>query len=101
MRRRSTAVIADRKSALPAKNESATAKMMQGMTVRSSGNVDRDFAAMMMPLHQGATDMVLAELRFGRNERLRRILHYRGTAAGDHGHAARGRRFAATLRACP
>jgi hypothetical protein len=35
--------------------------------------VDQDFAAMMIPHHQGAIDMAQAELRHGRNEQLRRI----------------------------
>jgi uncharacterized protein (DUF305 family) len=37
------------------------------------GDVDQDFAAMMIPHHQGAIDMAVAELRYGRNEKLRRI----------------------------
>ena len=48
-------------------------KMMAGMDVKPSGDVDRDFAAMMIPHHQGAIDMALAELRYGTNEQLRRI----------------------------
>ena len=47
--------------------------MMAAMGVAPSGDVDRDFAAMMIPHHQGAIDMALAELRHGRDERLRRI----------------------------
>ncbi|NIF74975.1 DUF305 domain-containing protein, partial [Burkholderia sp. Ap-962] len=38
-----------------------------------SGDVDRDFVAMMVPHHQGAIDMAQAELRYGHNEQLRRI----------------------------
>jgi len=41
--------------------------------VKPSGDIDRDFAAMMIPHHQGAIDMALAELRYGHNEQLRRI----------------------------
>jgi uncharacterized protein (DUF305 family) len=48
-------------------------KMMAGMQVRRSGDVDRDFAEAMIPHHQGAIDMAEAELRYGRNEQLRRI----------------------------
>lgn len=48
-------------------------RMMAGMTAPPSGNADRDFAAMMIPHHQGAIDMAVAELRFGHDERLRRI----------------------------
>jgi DUF305 family protein family protein len=54
-------------------NQAAMDKMMAGMSVKPSGDVDRDFAAMMIPHHQGAIDMAQAELRYGRNEQLRRI----------------------------
>ncbi|OTP67379.1 putative exported protein [Caballeronia sordidicola] len=48
-------------------------RMMNNMTVQPKGNVDEDFVAMMIPHHQGAVDMAQAELRYGHNERLRRI----------------------------
>jgi uncharacterized protein (DUF305 family) len=48
-------------------------KMMAAMAIKPSGDVDRDFAAMMIPHHQGAIEMAQAELRHGRNEQLRRI----------------------------
>jgi hypothetical protein len=48
-------------------------KMMAAMAVKSSGDADADFVAMMIPHHQGAIDMAQAELRYGRNERLRRM----------------------------
>jgi uncharacterized protein (DUF305 family) len=35
--------------------------------------VDGDFVAMMVPHHQGAIEMAQAELRYGRNEQLRRL----------------------------
>jgi hypothetical protein len=54
-------------------NRIAMAKMMAGMDVKPSGDVDLDFAAMMIPHHQGAIDMAKAELRHGKNEQLRRI----------------------------
>jgi hypothetical protein len=54
-------------------NEAAMRKMMAGMSIEPSGDVDRDFAAMMIPHHQGAIEMAAAELRHGRNELLRRI----------------------------
>lgn len=60
-------------SAFAAENRVAMDTMMRGMHVAPSGNVDRDFAVMMIAHHQGAIDMALAELRHGRNERLRRI----------------------------
>ena len=56
-----------------AANQAAMDKMMRDMTVRPSGDVDRDFVAMMAPHHQGAIDMALAYLRYGSNEQLRRL----------------------------
>jgi hypothetical protein len=46
---------------------------MAAMEIKPSGDIDRDFAAMMIPHHQGAIEMAQAELRYGRNEQLRRI----------------------------
>jgi Domain of unknown function (DUF305) len=37
------------------------------------GDPDRDFAAMMIPHHQGAVDMARVELQFGKNPVLRRL----------------------------
>src|SRR4051812_33063658 len=54
-------------------NNAAMAKMMAAMDIKPSGDVDADFVAMMVPHHQGAIDMAQAELRYGRNEQLRRI----------------------------
>ena len=54
-------------------NSAAMAKMMSAMKIRPSGDVDADFVAMMVPHHQGAIDMAQAQLRYGRNEQLRRI----------------------------
>jgi uncharacterized protein (DUF305 family) len=54
-------------------NQKAMRLMMAGMDVKPSGDVDQDFAAMMIPHHQGAIDMARAELAYGKNERLRRI----------------------------
>ena len=56
-----------------AENDAAMTTMMAGMTVKPTGDVDADFVAMMIPHHQGAIDMAQAELRYGRNEQLRRI----------------------------
>jgi Domain of unknown function (DUF305) len=56
-----------------AENEAAMNKMMSAMEVKPSGDIDRDFVAMMAPHHQGAIDMAVLELRYGRNEQLRRI----------------------------
>jgi hypothetical protein len=56
-----------------AENRAVMDKMMAGMAVAPTGDVDRDFAAMMIPHHQGAIDMAVLEIRYGRNEHLRRI----------------------------
>jgi len=56
-----------------AENDAAMAKMMAAMDVKPSGDVDADFVATMVPHHQGAIDMAQAQLRYGRNEQLRRI----------------------------
>jgi hypothetical protein len=54
-------------------NDAAMNKMMADMTVKPTGDVDRDFIAMMMPHHRGAIDMAKAELQYGHNEQLRRM----------------------------
>ena len=56
-----------------AANDAAMNKMMADMAIRPMGDVDRDFVAMMVPHHQGAIDMVQAELRYGHNQTLLRI----------------------------
>jgi uncharacterized protein (DUF305 family) len=56
-----------------AENNAAMDKMMADMAVKPTGDIDADFAAMMIPHHQGAIDMALTELRYGKNEQLRRI----------------------------
>jgi hypothetical protein len=53
--------------------DGVTARMHLAMHVAPSGDPDRDFARMMVPHHQGAIDMALLELRFGKDERLRRL----------------------------
>ena len=60
-------------AAFLAENDVAMKKMMAAMSVRSTGDVDRDFVAMMIPHHQGAIDMALALLRHGKNEKVRRL----------------------------
>ena len=54
-------------------NIDAMTKMMIDMGIRPSGDVDRDFVAMMTPHHQGAIEMAQAELRYGQNEQLKRL----------------------------
>jgi len=60
-------------AAFVAANEAAMSRMMAGMQARPSGDIDQDFASLMIPHHQGAIDMAEAELRYGKNEQLRRI----------------------------
>ncbi|WP_233850335.1 DUF305 domain-containing protein [Paraburkholderia sp. HD33-4] len=60
-------------AAFLAENDAAMTRMMDGMSTRPTGDVDRDFVEMMVPHHQGAIDMAQAELRYGHNEQLRRI----------------------------
>jgi hypothetical protein len=60
-------------SAFLAENAAAMNKMMADMEAKPSGDIDRDFVAMMAPHHQGAIDMAVIELRYGKNEALRRI----------------------------
>lgn len=62
----------DEKAFLDA-NAAAMDAMMAGMAIHPSGDVDADFAAMMIPHHEGAIAMAKAELQYGANERLRRI----------------------------
>ncbi len=54
-------------------NAVAMNRMMRGMAAKPSGDVDIDFVNMMEPHHQGAIDMAVLELRYGKNEQLRRI----------------------------
>jgi uncharacterized protein (DUF305 family) len=56
-----------------AANEEAMSKMMADMTVAPTGDIDRDFVAMMVPHHQGAIDMARLLLRYGKNEQLKRL----------------------------
>jgi hypothetical protein len=60
-------------SAFLAENEAAMSKMMSAMEAKPTGDIDRDFVAMMIPHHQGAIDMAVLQLRYGKNEQLRRI----------------------------
>ena len=54
-------------------NDTVMSGMMKSMHVRPSGNVDRDFVAMMVPHHEGAIGMARLELQYGQDETLRRL----------------------------
>ena len=51
----------------------ANARMHRDMDVRWSGNADRDFAAAMIPHHQGAIDMARIALQHGGDPEIRRL----------------------------
>jgi len=63
----------------------STAEFMQAMSASMkrmdremaaapmNGNVDHDFATMMLPHHQGAIDMAKAELSYGKDRVMRRL----------------------------
>jgi len=72
-RRDALSAAADAEAPFLAQNDAAMTKMMNDMAVKPSGDVDRDFVETMVPHHQGAIDMALAELRYGKNEQLKRI----------------------------
>jgi uncharacterized protein (DUF305 family) len=50
-----------------------TMRMHAGMDTVPSGDADRDFMRMMIPHHQGAIDMALVLLKYGRDEKLKRL----------------------------
>jgi uncharacterized protein (DUF305 family) len=58
-----------------AQDMDASMKLMdhEMSAAQMDGNADHDFAAMMMPHHQGAIDMAKAELSHGRDPTMRRL----------------------------
>jgi uncharacterized protein (DUF305 family) len=61
-------------SAFAAQMMQAMERMDAGMmAAKPTGNPDRDFAAMMIPHHQGAIDMAKVELIYGQDPVLRRL----------------------------
>jgi uncharacterized protein (DUF305 family) len=54
-------------------NELAISNMTREMLVAPTGDIDRDFAAIMIPQQQAAIDMAQAELKYGHNEEIRRL----------------------------
>ncbi|WP_439595961.1 CopM family metallochaperone [Falsiroseomonas sp.] len=51
----------------------ANDRMHRDMAIRYSGNTDRDFAAGMIPHHQGAIEMARIQLRHGTDPEMRRL----------------------------
>ncbi|MGY4368487.1 uncharacterized protein (DUF305 family) [Bradyrhizobium sp. LB1.3] len=54
-------------------NDLAMSNITREMLVKPTGDIDRDFVVIMIPLHQGAIDMARAELKYGHNDELRRL----------------------------
>jgi uncharacterized protein (DUF305 family) len=54
-------------------NAAAMKEMMADMAIEPTGDVDRDFLAMMIPHHQGAVDMANEELEYGHDEQIRQL----------------------------
>jgi uncharacterized protein (DUF305 family) len=54
-------------------NDLAVSNMSREMLVKPTGDVDRDFVAIMIPQRQAAIDMARAELKYGQDEELRRL----------------------------
>ena len=49
------------------------AHMHEGMKIGPAGDIDRDFMRMMIPHHQGAIDMALLQLKYGHDEKIKRL----------------------------
>ncbi|WP_271899214.1 DUF305 domain-containing protein [Candidatus Phyllobacterium onerii] len=54
----------------------ANAKMHKDMMIRYSGDADKDFVRVMIPHHQGASDMAEVELKYGKDPELRKIAEH-------------------------
>jgi hypothetical protein len=54
-------------------NDLAMSNMNRDMLVPPTGDIDRDFADIMIPHHQATIDMAEAELKYGHDDRLRQL----------------------------
>lgn len=53
--------------------DQAIMRMHHAMAAPADGQVDEQFARMMIAHHQGAVDMAVLQIRYGSDERLRRL----------------------------
>jgi hypothetical protein len=60
-------------SAFHAEIAQVNVRMHETMDIVPSGNIERDFLRMMIPHHQGAIDMAVVLLKYGSDERLKRL----------------------------
>jgi uncharacterized protein (DUF305 family) len=60
-------------TAFLAANAAAMDRMMAAMDEEPIGDMDADFTTLMIPHHQGAIDMAVTYLCYGRNHQLRRL----------------------------
>jgi uncharacterized protein (DUF305 family) len=51
----------------------ANARMHKSMSIKYTGDADKDFVAGMIPHHQGAIDMAQVELKYGKNPEIRKL----------------------------
>jgi uncharacterized protein (DUF305 family) len=51
----------------------ANARMHKAMSIKYTGDADKDFVAGMIPHHQGAIDMAQVELKYGKDPEIRKM----------------------------
>ena len=54
-------------------NDLAISNMTRNALFTPTGDIDRDFATIMIPQHQSAIDMAKAELKYGHDDELRHL----------------------------